>query len=181
MPYFLAKNVPNEKVVCAHPFLTVVGSAIAIGGALYAAYQVFRSLSWYRGYRNSRCCTMYFFIYHDDFYAPLKIKSLSGHIHMYKMENKLMPGQLTLQRNCLWDTVTIDWENVKILKQDEPVAMPVTVTVPLSHKIKTRNILNTEYEIQVTLKKGNDWINITQWTAKKRSHVKAMCDVLENK
>ena len=181
LPYFLAKNVPNEKVVCSHPLLTVVGSAIAICGALYAAYQVFRSLSWYRIYKNSRCCTMYFFLYHDDYYAPLKIKSLSGHIHMYKMENKLMPGQLTLQKHCLWDTVTINWENVQILKHDVPVAMPVTVTVPLSHKIKTRNILNTEFEIQVTLKKGNDWINITQWTAKKQSHVRAMCEVLENK
>ena len=87
VPYFLAKNVPNEKVVCAHPFLTAVGSAIAIGGALYAAYQVFRSLSWYRGYRNSRCCTMYFFIYHDNFYAPLKIKSLSGP-HPYVQNGK---------------------------------------------------------------------------------------------
>ena len=67
VPYFLVKNVPNEKVVCSHPLLTVVGSTIAIGGALYAAYQVFRSLSWYRGYRNSRCCTMYFFLYHDDY------------------------------------------------------------------------------------------------------------------
>ena len=100
---------------------------------------------------------------------------------MYKMENKLMPGQLTLQRNCLGDPVTIDRENVQILKHDEPVVMPVTVTVPLLHKIKMRNILNTEFEIQVTLKRGNDWINITQWTAKKHSHVKAMCEVLENK
>ena len=100
---------------------------------------------------------------------------------MYKMENKLMPGQLTLQRNWLWDTVTIDWENVQILKHEEPVAMPVTVTVPLAHKIKMWNILNTEFEIQVTLKKGNDWINITQWTVKKHGHVKAMCEVLENK
>ena len=33
VPYFLAKNVPNEKVVCSHPLLTVVGSAIAICGA----------------------------------------------------------------------------------------------------------------------------------------------------
>ena len=99
VPYFLAKNVPNERVVCSHPLLTAVGSTITICGALYAAYQVFRSLSWYYGYKNSRCCTKYFFLYHDDFYAPLKIKSLSGHIHMYKMENKLMPGQLTLQRN----------------------------------------------------------------------------------
>ena len=156
VPYFLAKNVPNEKVVCSHPLLTAVGSTIAICGALYAAYQVFRSLSWYHGYKNSRCCTMYFFLYHDDYYAPLKIKSLSGHIHMYKMENKLLPGQLMLQKHCLWDTVTINWENVQILKHDVPVAMPVTVTVPLMHKIKTQNILSTEFEIQVTLKKGND-------------------------
>ena len=148
VPYFLAKNIPNEKVVYSHPLLTVVGSAIAICGALYAAYQVFRSLSWYR-----RCCTMYFFLYHDDYYAPLKIKSLSGHIHMYKMENKLLPGQVTLQRHCLWDTVTINWENVQILKHDVPVAMPVTVTVSLMHKIKTQNILSTEFEIQVTLKR----------------------------
>ena len=46
VPHFLAKNVPNERVICSHPLLTAVGSAIAIGGALYAAYQVFRSLSW---------------------------------------------------------------------------------------------------------------------------------------
>ena len=100
---------------------------------------------------------------------------------MYKMENKLMAGQLTLQRHCLWDIGTINWENVQILKYDVPVVMPVTVTVLLSHKIKTWNILNTEFEIQVTLKKGNDWINITQWTVKKHSHIKAMCGVLKNK
>ena len=71
MPSFLVRHNQNEKVICSHPMLTVVGSAIAIFGAVYAAYQVFRSLSWYHGYKNSRCCTMYFFLYHDDFFAPL--------------------------------------------------------------------------------------------------------------
>ena len=41
--------------------------------------------------------------------------------------------------------------------------------------------MKTEFEIQMTLKKGNYWINITQWTAKKQSHVKMMCADLENK
>ena len=177
MPYFLARSILNEKVVYSHPLLTVMGSPIAICSAIYAAYQVFRSLSWYRGYKNSRCCMMYFFLYHDDYYAPLQIKSLSGHIHMQKMENKLLPIQVTLH----YTTVLISWDNVQILKHDAPVAMPVTVTMPLTHKIKTRNIMSTEFEIQVTLKKGNNWINITQWTAKKYSHVKAMCEALENK
>ena len=70
-PYFLAKNVPNEEVVCSHPLLTAVGSTIAICGALYAAYQVFRSLSWYHSYKNSRCvvqctsfCTMMIITHH---------------------------------------------------------------------------------------------------------------------
>ena len=179
--HFLVKNIPNEKVVCSHLLLTVVGSAIAICGALYAAYQVFRSLSWYCRYKNSRCCTMYFFLYHDDYYAPLKIKSLSGHIHMYKMENKMLPGQLTLQgtvcgtqwpltgRMCNSET----WcSSCNACHSDSAVD---------AKKTKTQNILSTEFEIEVTLKKGNDWINITQWTVKKQSHIKAMCEALENK
>ena len=70
---------------------------------------------------------------------------------------------------------------MQILKNDVPVAMPVTVTVLLMHKIKTQNILSTEFDIQVTLKKGDDWFNITQWTMKKQSHVKTMCAALENR
>ena len=67
-PFYLARGMQNEKVVCAHPLLTALGSTIVICGALYAAYQVFRSLSWYHGYKNSRCCTIYFFLYHDNYY-----------------------------------------------------------------------------------------------------------------
>ena len=59
--------------------------------------------------------------------------------------------------------------------------MTATVTVPLMHKIKTLNIMSTEFETQVTLKKGNDWINVAQWTAKKQSHIKTICAALENK
>ena len=34
-PFYLARGTQNEKVVCSHPLLTAVGSAIAIFGALY--------------------------------------------------------------------------------------------------------------------------------------------------
>ena len=178
-PYYLAQSMSSERVICSHPLLTAVGSAIAIFGALSALYQVFRSMSWYRGYKNSRCCTLYFFLYHSDYYAPLRIKSLAGHMHMYKMENMLLPKQIILQRNYLWDTVTINWDDVCIRKHEAPVAMPITVTVPLPHKIKTRNIMRSEFNIQVTLKQGNDWVNIRNWTSKKVRHVQMMCAALE--
>ena len=35
--------------------------------------------------------------------------------------------------------------------------------------------MNTEFEIQVTLKKGNDWINITQWTHKENKVMLKPC------
>ena len=41
--------------------------------------------------------------------------------------------------------------------------------------------MRTEFEIQVTLKMGDGWINITQWTAKKQGHVMIMYATLESK
>ena len=61
-PYYLARSIQNEQVVCSHPLLTALGSAIAICGAIYAAYQVFQSLSCYCGYKNSKCFMMYCYI-----------------------------------------------------------------------------------------------------------------------
>ena len=149
----MARQTQNEKVFFFHHLLTAVGSAIAIFGALYSMCQVFRSLSWYCRYINSRYCTLYFFLYHDDFYAPTSNKiTFWTYIYISRMANKWQPGQVTLQKYCLWNTVNINWDNVQILKHDVTLAMPVTVTVPLTHKIKTRNIMRTEFEMQVTLK-----------------------------
>ena len=99
-----------------------------------AMCQVFRSLSWYRAYTNSKWCTLYFFLYHDDFYAPLQIKSLSGHIHIYKMDRQTAAwSAYAIQKLLLVGYCNYKLRNVQIFKHDVPVAMPVTVTVPLTH------------------------------------------------
>ena len=178
-PTFLAKQ-HTKKVVCSHPTLTAVGSVIAILGLVYGMFKIFKSLSWYRGYKHSRCCTIYFFLYHEDYYTPLQLRKCSGHMSMFTMENKMNVANLNLTRNYLWDLIEIDWADVKIKKNVEPISMPNKITVPLSHKIKTQNIMSKPFEVQIMVKSQNQWSNITEFTPKKKGHVKSMCTALEN-
>ena len=153
MPMYLAKQ-HAEKVVCSHPTLTAVGSVIAITGLLYGLFKIFKSLSWYRGYKHSRCCTIYFFLYHEDYYTPLQLRKCSGHMSMFTMENKMAMNNLKLTKNYLWDLIEIDWADVKI-KNLEPISLPNKITVPLNHKVKTRNVMSKPFEIPVTVKSQN--------------------------
>ena len=98
---------------------------------------------------------------------------------MFTMENKMNMANLNLTRNYLWDLIEIDWADIKIKKNMEPISMPNKITVPLSHKVKTRNIMSKPFEVQITVKSQNQWSNITEFTPKKKGHVKAMCTALE--
>ena len=90
-------------------------------------------------------------------------------------------ANLNLTRNYLWDLIEIDWADVKIKKNMEPISLPNKITVPLSHKIKTRNIIMSKpLEVQIMVKSQNQWSNITEFTPKKKGHVKSMCTALEN-
>ena len=73
------------------------------------------------------------------------------------MKNKLLPAQLTIQKNYLWDTINICWNDVQIMKYEDQINMPCTVTIPLAHKIKTHKIMKRNFDIQVTIKRENDF------------------------
>ena len=40
--------------------------------------------------------------------------------------------------------------------------------------------MSKPFEIQVTVKSQNQWPNITEWTPKKKGHVRFMCTALES-
>ena len=86
---------------------------------------------------------------------------------------------LKLTKNYLWDLIEIDWADVKIKKNMDPISLPNKIMVPLTHKVKTRNIMSKHFEVQVTVKSKNQWSNITELTPKKRSRVKSMWTALE--
>ena len=56
--------------------------------------------------------------------------------------------------------------------------MPASVPVLLKHKVKTRNILSQDYEIQYSIKQGTNWLNMTKHYTKK-GFMKKTCESIE--
>ena len=97
-----------------------------------------------------------------------------------KTEDNRKDVILTLNKNWIFDTVSINWNGVKILEEDEPIPLPSSVPVLLKHKVKTRNILSQDYEIQYPIKQGTNWLNMTKhYKSAKRGLVKKACESIK--
>ena len=102
----------------------------------HGLYRLCRPLTWYYGYEFKRCCSLYLFVYDGDNYTPIKVKTLRGHMNCYKIEDNRKDVILTLHKNWIFDTVSINWNGVRILEEDEPIPLPTSVPVLLSTKWK---------------------------------------------
>ena len=82
-------KVPVEprKVVCSYPITTMWSNVLESMVICYAIVRYIKPMTWHRGYKYSRNCTFYLFVFCDHYYSPLKICPLRGHLQNYKVEN----------------------------------------------------------------------------------------------
>ena len=144
------KPTETSKETCGNPlfpwlsFLNILLATIMLGHGLY---HLCRPRTWYYGYEFKRCCSLYLFVYDGDNYTPIKVKTLRGHMNCYKIEDNRKDVILTLNKHWIFDTVSINWNGVRVLEEDELIPMPASVPILLKHKVKTRNIMSQDYEI----------------------------------
>ena len=74
-------------------FLIILLATAMLGHSLY---QMCRPLTWYYGYEFKRCCSLYLFVYDGDNYTSIKVKTLRGHLHCYRIEDNRKDVVLTL-------------------------------------------------------------------------------------
>ena len=113
-----------DRVVCTDPVLTALATAASIAALITFVYMHCAGLTWLYGYKYDRYCTLFMFVYNDDRYAPIKIKHLKGHLHMYRIENSIDPGCLKITKFFLWDTLTIEWNELKLYVSNDLVQLP---------------------------------------------------------
>ena len=141
-------------------FLNILLATIMLGHGLYC---LCRPLTWYYGYEFKRCCSLYLFVYDGD-----------------KIKDNRKDVILTLNKHWIFDTVSINWNGVRVLEDDEPIPMPASVPILLKHKVKTRNILSQDYEIQYSIKQGTNWLNMTKhYRSMRKGFVKKTCESIE--
>ena len=99
----------GTKVVCAYPVAVIWQNILGYLVLAYAIAQYFRPVTWCKGYKYNKKCTLYIFVYDNDHerYSPLKIMSLKGQMHNYRMKYTGDGLSLTLVRSWTYDTMTI--------------------------------------------------------------------------
>ena len=155
----------GTKVVCAYPVAVIWQNILGYLVLIYAITQFFRPVTWCKGYKYNKKCALYIFVYDEDHerYSPLKIMSLKGQMHNYRMKYTGEGISLTLVRSWTYDTMTISWGGVQVMDKSDPINLPATVTVALRHKIMTRRIAQQLVEVQYMLKQGSSWHDITDY------------------
>ena len=163
--------VEPRKVVCSYPITTMWSNVLGSMVICYAIVRYIKPMTWYRGYKYSRNCTFYLFIFTDHYYSPLKICPLRGHLQNYKIEDSGTDLELTLHKNWIYDTVNISWGDIQVLENEIPIKLPRTVSIPLRHKIKNRRMMSFEWDVQYMVKQGPNWYNMTRTYKAKRKAV----------
>ena len=155
----------GTKVVCAYPVAVIWQNILGYLVLAYAITQFYRPVTWCKGYKYNKKCALYIFVYDEDHerYSPLKIMSLKGQMHNYRMKYTGEGISLTLVRAWTYDTMTISWGGVQVMDKSDPINLPATVTVALRHKIMTRRITQQLGEVQYMLKQGSSWHDITDY------------------
>ena len=74
----------------------------------------------------------------------------------------LLLDNVTLKKNWIWDVLEVNWNNVCITLNDKEVNLPVSLIIPLAHKIKTRQLFNkrNSLHVYVMLKQRKSWYNL---------------------
>ena len=83
-------------------------------------------------------------------------------MYCYRIEDNRKDVVLTLNQHWVYDTVSINWNGVQVMEEEEPISLFTSVPILMKHKVKTRNILSKDYEIQYSIKLGTNWLNMTK-------------------
>ena len=101
----------NKHSVCVYSVAVIWQNILGYLVLAYAIAQSFRPITWYKGYKYNKKSALYIFVYDNDHerYSPLKIMSLKGQMHNYRMKHTGDGFSLTLVRSWTYDTMTISW------------------------------------------------------------------------
>ena len=76
------------------------------------------------------------FVSDVQIYVPIKLCKTSGSIHLFKIKGTLKPGHIKLNKNYLWDTLEIDWNEVTITFNDNKIDLPKIIAIKYEIKLK---------------------------------------------
>ena len=111
--------------------LAYIGMALTILSMATVIFLSFRKLKLCKGYRFSNVVKVVLFISDVQNYIPIKLCKTSGSIHLFKIKGTLKPGDIKLSRHYLWDTLEINWNEIKLTLNGNKINLPKIITIKM--------------------------------------------------
>ena len=158
MSAFEIPNNKEAKLICQDPWVSMAITIITLLGIAVYLYKPCSKMSFFRGYLYDNVCTIYLFVSHDCYNAPLKLRELNGLLPAFTLEGQPKAQDMTLLKHSLWDTMNIKWTGTSLSMNHRKVALPENVNIPLWDKVKVRALLSHEnVRYNIMIKQGNTW------------------------
>ena len=106
-------------------------------------------------------------IYISDvqYYVPIKLCKTTGSIHLFKIMGMLKSENIKLNTNYIWETLEIDWDEVRVTFNDNKIDLSRIVAITLRDKIKIRCMMKKEPLLfHVMLKQEITWFTLASST-----------------
>ena len=141
--------------------LACIGMALTILSMETVIFLHFRKSKLCRGHRFSNIVKIVLFISDVQNYIPIKLCKTSGIIHLFRIQDTLKPGDIKLNRHCLWDTLEINWNGIKLTLNGNKIDLLKIITIKMQDKIRVRRMINQEpLNLHKMVKQGITWYNL---------------------
>ena len=69
------------------------------------------------------------FISDAQYYVPMKLCRMAGGIQLFKITGTIVPENVKLKCNFIWDIIEIDWKGVNVTLNGDKVNLPNSATI----------------------------------------------------
>ena len=111
--------------------LAYIGITLILLSMMIVVLLHYRKSRFCRGYRFSNIVKTVLFISDVQHYIPVKLTKTSGSPHLFELTGTLNSEDIKLNKNYLWDTLEINWENIKLTFNDSEIKLPQLVTIKM--------------------------------------------------
>ena len=141
--------------------LAYIGIILTVLSLIIVTFLHYRKSRLCKGYKFSNVVKIMLFISDVQNYVPIKLCKTAGSIHLFKIKGTLKSKNIKLNKNCLWDTLEIDWKEVTVTFNDNKIELPEIVTIRIWDKIKVRRLMYREPLLfHVMIRQGITWLTL---------------------
>ena len=76
------------------------------------------------------------FISDVQYYMPVKLCKTAGSVHLFKITGMLTPEKVKLNKHYIWDTLDVDWKEIKVTFNGKVINLPKSITIKLWDNLK---------------------------------------------